>query len=190
MDFIIAYYVKLIINILTFHNNTLARSIKTLCVLLCLTFSSASLSYERGHTSGDAYQAFKLSTQIKDAVDNGIELSFDCKFKVNKQVGFISWPKKQREHLFSLTYHALSNLYLVRINESNIPENFHSIGEATNYIMEKSDTFFTQYSNNKRNTQMRLSLNKFKLPGPIRLSAFTAPHWDIDTGWIPWSPEN
>ena len=155
-----------------------------------MLFSTIVIAYERGHRSGDAYHALNLSPKIREAVDNGIELNFDCRLKVNKQVGFISWPKKQREHVFSLTHHALSNLYLVRVDESDFPENFHSIGEATNFIMEQSETLFAQYSSNKKNTQMRLSLNKFELPGPIRFSAFTAPHWDIDTGWISWAPEN
>ena len=160
-----------------------------LCVALCGVAASNVLGFERGHNPDSAYVNLALSPKIKEAVDNGIVITFDCKLKVNKSFAKINWASQTQAHRFMLVHHSLSNRYLVHINNSETPKNFHTIGEATNFIMETSLKFFSEYSIERSQTYMRLSLNKFKLPGPIRLNAFIAEHWNIDTGWVPWSSE-
>jgi len=191
MAFITVYYEKPIIN--TSSNKHLLINTMMLfrmwVAAFCLTYHASSAAYELGHSPDSGFKNIKLSQQAKDAVDNGITLILDCTLKTSKKIGFISWPEKKENHTFSLTRHSLSNRYLVRTNNAITPKNFHTIGEATSYIIEQSQTFFNLYSNDKDSAQMRLSLNKFKLPGPIRLNAFTASHWNFDTGWILWSSE-
>jgi len=191
MAFIIVYYVSLIINALTSQFNLCARFVLRLCVCVVFFISlcTASHAFERGYNPDSGYINFKLSPPIKEAVDNGIAITFYCKLKVNKSMGLIPWSSEIENHTFILLHHSLSNRYLVRINNIETPKNFHTIGEATNFIMEKSIKFFKQYSAQRTSTQMRLSLNKFKLPGPIRLNAFIADYWNIDTGWVSWSSE-
>ena len=75
-------------------------------------------------------------------------------------------------------------------NEAQIINNFSSANEATEFITNQSFKFLQSYTSNQGDdVSMRLALNKFKLPGPMRLNAFIAKQWDIDTGWISWSPE-
>jgi len=195
MVFITVYYAKKIINTLTIKKHWPNISSIKLLIGLCLTafhltFSTMSAAFERGHNADSGYNEFQLSDEIKGAVDSGIVLSFECELKTNKELFFIPWPKQKRNHTFTLTYNSLSNSYLVRVDGSERPKNFHSIGEASDFIIEQSMTFFSLYSSNKNNTQMRLSLNRYKLPGPIRLNAFIADHWNIDTDWISWIPES
>ena len=193
MVFITVYYAKLIIKTLHAQNRLYKHGTKLsirLCLLILhLLFSTSVIAFERGHNADSGYNDFILSAEVKEAVDNGIVLSFECKLKINKTLAFISWASQKETHVFSLTHNSLSNRYLVRVNGNERPKHFDSIGEATNFIIDQSTTFFRHYSSDKRDTQMRLTLNKFKLPGPIRLNAFIADYWNIDTGWISWALE-
>lgn len=190
MAFIIAYYVRLTTNTrktARWHCIITLLGLYLSCAALLSSQSSAA--YETGRNSGNDYLDIKLSAPIKEAADNGIPLTFDCDLRTSEMAWFISWPTQLQQHTFILSYHSLSNRYLVRSNNKEAPKNFHSIGEATDYIREQSKHLFKQYANKKAGAQMRISLNKFKLPGPIRLNAFIAEQWNINTGWIIWSPE-
>lgn len=192
MAFIIVYFVRLIINALNtpYHARLVhILLIISVCAFVSGLFSTATRAFEPGQSADNSIIDFKLSPSIKEAVDNGIIITFECKLKTNKSIGFIAWPSQVQHHTFVLKQHLLSNRYLVHIDYIETPKIFPTIGEATDFITESSVNFFTQYSIAKKDTQMRLFLNKFKLPGPIRLNAFIADHWDIDTGWISWSSE-
>jgi len=161
-----------------------------LCLgFLCLFTSTFVFAYETGQNSLNDYFRIQLSNQVKEAVDNGIVLNFDCELSNHTQWSFLKFPKNKKRHQFNLTHHSLSNRYLVRFNDVQAPKNFKSASEATAFITEKSIDFFRQYANKHNDAQMRLSLNKYKLLGPIRLNAFISEPWNIDTGWISWSPD-
>lgn len=187
-DFIIVYFVKLIIK-----DQTKRESMKAYTRLwvsvFCLLISIQSLAYETSRNLVTAPFDIELSTQVKEAVDNGIILDFDCELAVINRFWLLSWKDKQKKAQFRLTHHSLSNRYLVYYNESQAPKIFHSANEATSFITEQSIKLFRQYTTEFSHPHMRLKLNKFKLLGPMRLNAFIAKQWNIDTGWISWSPD-
>jgi len=151
--------------------------------------NAPSFAYETGQISGVNSYKITLSSDVKDALDNGITLTFDCELKTEKKLWLLSLPQNQVKYSFTLTHHSLSNRYLVHYVGAQPPKNFASAGEATDFISEKAIKFLNQYTSKQNDAKMRLSLNKFKLLGPMRLNAFVAEQWDIDTGWISWSPE-
>ena len=152
-------------------------------------FTVSSLAYEANQHLNEKSYKITLSSDVKDALDNGITLTFDCEIKTIKKIWFLSIPKNQIKYNFILTHHSLSNRYLVHYTDSQPPKNFGTASEATNFISEQSIKLLNQYASQKSDARMRLSLNKFKLLGPMRLNAFIAKQWSIDTGWVSWSSE-
>jgi len=172
-------------------SNTTNRNNRGFALLLWMFFfiSAPSYTYETGQLPGINSYKINLSSDVKNALDNGITLTLDCELKTEKTLWLLSIPQNQVKYSFTLTHHSLSNRYLVRYIGAQTPKNFDSAGEATDFISEQSIKFLNQYANKQSDAKMRLSLNKFKLLGPMRLNAFIAKQWDIDTGWISWSPE-
>ena len=193
MAFTTVYYKRRATNILyPIKYQRLMNSSKQLFIVMfaitALCTSSMAIAFERGYNSDSGNKNITLSTQVKKAIDSGVALTFQCNLRINKTLGLLSWPEGSVQHSFLLTHHSLSNRYLVHTNGGSAPKNFHSIRAATDYITEQSIKFFDTYSSDKENTQMRVAIDKFKLPGPIRLNAFIADDWNIDTGWISWTP--
>ena len=158
-------------------------------ILFHCFFNSPSHAYETGKIADAVSYKIKLSNDVKDALNNGITLTFDCELKTELKLWLFALPQKKQNHIFTLTHHSLSNRYLVHFTDAQPPKNFDSANEAVEFISEQSVKFLSRFSNDQNETKMRLSLNKFKLLGPMRLNAFIAPQWDIDTGWISWAPE-
>jgi len=161
----------------------------TLLWSLILFISTSSYAYETGQSIESASYKINLSSDVKEALDNGITLTFDCELKTEKKLWLLSLAQNQIKYKFTLTHHSLSNRYLVQYIEAQPPKNFYSAREAIEFINEQSIKFLNQYASKQNAAKMRLSLNKFKLLGPMRLNAFIAKQWDIDTGWISWSHE-
>lgn len=149
--------------------------------MLCLSHSTHSVPVET-----DQGFTVSLSNEAKEAVDNGITLIFLCQFSMQKKFWFISWSEQQKQHRFALTYHTLSNRYIVRIDDAQTPHFFRSIDQASTYMAKKSLAMLNSYASAQKPYRMRLSLSKSELPGPMRLNAFFASEWDLDTGWIEW----
>ena len=132
----------------------------------------------------------QLSAPLREALDKGVSLHFDSHFGIKKSVWLFSYVEKQRTHQFILKRHALSNRYIVRRLDLEAPRIFRSIGEAVNYIAAQALILLESYDDLHNTHSMRLTLNRFDLPGPMRLNAFASSDWDIDTGWITWKSAN
>ena len=150
-----------------------------------LTYASISVAFSNKQN----LENLKLSTEVKDALDNGISLTFDCLIQNNKHIWFLSIPQDRQKNSFTLTHHSLSNRYLVSQADFLIPKNFDSAENAIAFIKEQTIKLFDNYSAKNATTTIRLSLNKYKLLGPMRLNAFIAQQWNIDSGWISWTTE-
>jgi len=128
----------------------------------------------------------ELSDEAQDAIVNGVTLSFSCQFAVRKTFWFLSRSSKLKTHQFLIKRHLLSNRYVVTRDDLDTPHIFNSITEATNYVAAQTVMLLEFYHNSNNPYSMRLSLNRFDLPAPLRLTAFISKAWDIDTGWIAW----
>jgi hypothetical protein len=140
-------------------------------------------------TSTDAL-SLNLTTEARAAIDAGVPLGFTCRFAVRDFWWFIPLESKVRLHRFTLTRHTLSNRYIVKRESSDTPHIFRSIPEASNFITAQALILLESYSSETQPYSMRISLNKFDLPTPMRLKAFISDAWDIDTDWILWASVN
>jgi hypothetical protein len=134
--------------------------------------------------------SLSLSGQAQEAVENGVSLTFNCDFAMVNRAFFISWPNQLRQHRFMVSHHALSNRYIVRQDQQQKKHSFRSLDASINYISGEAQRLFNGYIEKNSEYEIRLSLNKYELPGPIRLSAFLASDWDLDTGWVKWNSES
>lgn len=159
---------------------------------LFLLLSLTPITPLSANQSSAPYDDFNLSlsSEIKDAVDNGVSLTFICSFAMVQRFLFVTWPRKTKQHRFVVSYHGLSNRYVVRQDNLLTPHLFRSITQANDFMVEQSLRLFNTYISQNYDYQMRMSLSKYELPGPMRLNAFITKAWDLDTGWIKWTPES
>lgn len=154
-------------------------------MLFVTGYSSAQTKPHNLYDSAENFR-FTLSAQAQEAIQNGVALSFRGLFAKRKSFWFLRRSANVKEHTFLLMRHALSNRYLVKHDGLDTPHIFRSLAEATNHIAVETVLLLKLYNDPQNNYSMRLSLNKFDLPGPMRLNAFLSSAWDIDTGWIKW----
>ena len=129
---------------------------------------------------------FSLSDEAQEAINNGVTLAFKCEFARRTSFGPISVSRGKRNHRFEVLRHALSNRYIVKRDNLDTPHIFRTLSEATNYVADQALILLEFHDDAQNEYSMRLSLNKFELPGPMRLNAFISNAWDIDTGWLAW----
>lgn len=134
--------------------------------------------------------AIELSPQAQEAINNGVSLTIDCDFANIENVLIFNRKSNETNHRFTLSRHALSNRYMVKQDSLSRPRIFRTIPEATHYISTQAVALLETYTIYNTDQKMRLSLNKFELPGPMRLQAFIFDEWDLDTGWIAWKLES
>ena len=163
-----------------FSTRTLCVLLASACVMLFQTAGSAA------KTSAEGFN-IALSAEMQDAVNNGVPLYFKCEFAVRHSYWLFSISRKVKNHQFLLKRHALSNRYIVKRDGLDTPHIFRSTVEASNYIAAQAVMLMESYHDAENPYSMRLYLNIFELPGPLRLYAFVFDAWDLDTGWIAWT---
>ena len=126
-----------------------------------------------------------LSNEVQMAINNGVKLVFDCDYAKHQLIWLISRHKQYRHHQFELQRHSLSNSYVVRRDSLETQRIFRSIPEATTYISTQAALLFEFYHGQEKSISVRVSLNKYALPGPMRLGAYLTQAWDLDSGWVP-----
>jgi hypothetical protein len=156
-----------------------------LCGVLVVTPSSGQSIIGRAESF-----SLSLSGQAQEAVENGVSLTFTCDFAMVNRVLFFSWPSQLKQHRFMVSHHALSNRYIVRQDQQQKKHSFRSLNASMNYLSGEAQLLFNAYIEKNPEYEIRLSLSKYELPGPIRLSAFLASDWDLDTGWVKWDSES
>ncbi|MBL4672665.1 MAG: DUF4390 domain-containing protein [Arenicella sp.] len=139
----------------------------------------------------------ELSDDVQAAIDSGVTLTFESQYAHAKRFIFFDWHTELAGHEFEVTRHTLSNRYLVYESNKVEPRIFSSTRETMTYISRASLSTFSKYIAKHQAQQlhllseykMRLRLSKTKLPGPMRLTAFIASDWDLDSGWTSWQSD-
>ncbi len=128
----------------------------------------------------------ELSSHTLEAIDSGVSLTFKCDYAIIKKWLFMKWPEQRKKHQFVISKHALSDRYLVHIDDKATPYIFRSSSQGVAFIGKSAQNLFYEYVRQDPETQLRISLSKYELPAPIRLSAYTSKQWNFDSGWAAW----
>jgi hypothetical protein len=127
-----------------------------------------------------------LSERAQLALDNGVSLQILSRLAAfHSTIGF-SFRTSPQQTKFVLQRHALSNRYLVKSGENITPRLFASVEDAMNYIASTAMIQLESFRHKHAQTAIRVHLNKFDLPSPMRLDAFLTNGWKNDTGWTVW----
>lgn len=159
----------------------------TLALIVAATFFNANIAQGKltlGQLSLD------LSPQVQAAVDNGVMLTIDCEFANVNTLFMFKLASNEKNHRFSLSRHILSGRYIVKRDDLITPHMFRTISQATKFITTQAISLFEADSVYDSNRKMRLSLNKYELPAPMRLQAFIFNEWHLNTGWLAWEFES
>ncbi len=131
-----------------------------------------------------------LSEATRNAIDSGVSLTFICDFAVQKKWWFLTFPSEQQRHKFIISRHSLSNRYLVHRDDKPTPATFRSSSQGVAHISKSVQNLFAAYAREKPAIELKVSLSKYDLPAPIRLTAFTSAQWNFDSGWGQWQSIN
>jgi len=130
--------------------------------------------------------SIELSDQAEEAINNGVALTLESEYAKTKKWSGWSWYTNKKQHHFVIMRHALSNRYLVKRDQSETPQIFRSIPEALDFVAYQALLLLESYDSQADRHVMRVYLNKFKLPSPMRLNAFLSKAWDYNSGWQHW----
>lgn len=157
---------------------------------IVMAFSTNSLHAQSAINSPSEILSIELSDHAYQAVNSGVLLTIDCEFANIESWFFLTMVNNKKNHQFTLSRHTLSNRYIVKYDDQSTPHMFRSIPEALNFITSQALILLESYSSFDAERRMRISLNKFELPAPMRLQAFLLNQWDLDTGWLAWEYES
>ena len=130
-----------------------------------------------------------LSEETLDAIDSGVSLTFNCEFAYITRWLLFDWKSLRFSHEFTISKHSLSDRYLVHRDDQATPLIFRSSSQGVQYIAKSTQNLFRQYVTQDPELELRVSLSKYDLPAPMRLSAFTSKSWEFDSGWKAWQSE-
>ena len=160
-----------------------------LVLLLLLTFQAWSndpADELTPSTSKASYQAFVLPREALKALDSGVPITLNGQFVSLKPWLFWKLIDDSINHRFEISRHALSNHYLVKQDDSVKPKLFRSASEASNYVQHQCNNLLRHYAEVRQVSKMRITLDQFVLPAPLRLAAFINSDWQLKTDWIEW----
>ncbi|MBX2849209.1 MAG: DUF4390 domain-containing protein [Acidiferrobacterales bacterium] len=164
------------------HASSINRLVCAITITLSLFFSDSTVANDADLNE----LSFELSEHAQNAINSGVKITIDCAFANIKHWLFLSVAENTKIHKFTISRHTLSNRYVVKRDDLSTPHMFRSIPEAMNYIGSQALGLMESYTSFDSQRRMRISLNKFELPAPMRLQAFLLSNWDLDTGWLAW----
>jgi hypothetical protein len=179
------------------HSTAIVKMLAILVVLGAVILHGLEAAKAQSNRYDSSGLKIDLSDDIQAAIDSGVTLTFENQYAHAKHFTLFDWHTEFAAHEFVVTRHTLSNRYLVYESNKVEPRIFSSTRETMTYISGASLSFFSthiaehqaQQTHLPTTHKMRLRLSKTKLPGPMRLTAFIASDWDLDSGWKSWQSD-
>lgn len=142
----------------------------------------------------DADIAYHLSKDTRDALEHGIPLEFDIKFRIKKEREWI-WDEiiVTKMITFRVEYQPLSGHYLVTQINTGHKYQFRNLTEVLAFIGDIKQfpligTNMIVPDNNYR-AEVRVELNIQALPAPLRPLAYISSQWQLSSSWQAWKIE-
>jgi len=156
-----------------------------------LEVRSAYVNVEKGVFLLHARVEYPLSPAIRSALKDGVSLSFDLDARVDRERHF--WFDANIVDLTlrrELTYHAVSDRYVVRDTRSCDQQSFPSIDEALDYL-GKVDAWpilvEPQLDGGSYTISVRAGMRRGHLPASLRAILFWTDDWARVSEWYTWS---
>jgi hypothetical protein len=156
-----------------------------------LEVRSAYVNIEKGVFLLHARVDYPLSPAIRNALRDGVSLTFDLDARVDRERRF--WFNANIVDLTlrrELTYHAVTDRYLVRDTRSRDQVSFPTIDEALDYL-GKVDAWpilvEPQLDGGSYTISVRAGMRRGHLPASLRAILFWTDDWARESEWYTWS---
>ena len=155
---------------------------------------SATLNLIDGVYYLDARVQYRLSAEALEALEAGVALTIELQMEVNRRRRLL--PNQSIATLsqrYQLQHHALSNRYVLRNLNSGEQESFATLFAALNQLGRVIDLPVIDAAlleaDQRYEFRLRAVLDTREFPGPLRLLAFWADGWRIESEWFRWRLE-
>ena len=173
----------------------IALAVCSLCIADALDgvleVRSAYVNVEKGVFLLHARVEYPLSPAIRNALRDGVSLTFDLDARVDRERRF--WFNANIVDLTlrrELTYHAVTDRYLVRDTRSRDQLSFSSLDEALDYL-GKVDAWpilvEPQLDGGSYTISVRAGMRRGHLPASLRAILFWTDDWARVSEWYTWS---
>jgi hypothetical protein len=156
-----------------------------------LEVRSAYVNVEKGVFLLHARVDYPISPDIRSALKDGVSLTFDLDARVDRERHF--WFNANIVDLTlrrELTYHAVSDRYLVRDTRSRDQQSFSTLDEALDYL-GKVDAWpilvEPQLDGGNYTLSVRAGMRRGHLPASLRAILFWTNDWARVSEWYTWS---
>ena len=156
-----------------------------------LQVRTAYVNIDRGVFLLFARIEYPVGPAIKKALLDGITLTFDLDARVDRQRHF--WFNANVVDLTlrrELTYHAVSDRYVVRDIRSGDRETFPTLDEALTYLGRVNAwpiLVEPQLDNGNYTISVRAGVRRGHLPASLRAILFWTDDWARESEWYTWS---
>jgi hypothetical protein len=156
-----------------------------------LEVRSAYVNINKGVFLLHARIEYPVSETIRSALKDGVTLSFDLDARVDRERRF--WFDANIVDLTlrrELTYHAVSDRYVVRDTRSRDQQTFSTLDEALDYL-GKIDAWpilvEPQLDGGSYTISVRAGMRRGHLPASLRAILFWTDDWARVSEWYTWS---
>ena len=156
-----------------------------------LEVRSAYVNVDKGVFLLHARVEYPVSAAMRSALRDGVTLTFDLDARVDRYRRF--WFNANIVDLTlrrELTYHAVSDRYLVRDTRSRDQQSFASIDEALDFL-GKVDAWpilvEPQLDSGSYTISVRAGMRRGHLPASLRAILFWTDDWARESEWYTWS---
>ena len=156
-----------------------------------LEVRSAYLNIDKGVFLLHARVDYPVSTAIRNALKDGVSLTFDLDARVDRERRF--WFNANIVDLTlrrELTYHAVSDRYVVRDTRSRDLQSFPSLDEALDYlgkVVAWPILVEPQLDSGSYTISVRAGMRRGHLPASLRAILFWTDDWARVSEWYTWS---
>ncbi len=156
-----------------------------------LEVRSAYVNIDKGVFLLHARVDYPLSATIRSALKDGVTLSFDLDARVDRERRF--WFNANIVDLTlrrELTYHAVSDRYVVRETRSRDQQSFSTLDEALDYLgkIEAWPILVEpQLDGGSYTISVRAGMRRGHLPASLRAILFWTDDWARVSEWYTWS---
>ena len=156
-----------------------------------LEVRSAYVNIEKGVFLLHARVEYPVSPAIRNALRDGVSLTFDLDARVDRERHFwfnanIVDVTLRRE----LTYHAVSDRYLVRDTRTRDQQSFPTLDEALDYLGKVNAwpiLVEPQLDGGSYTVSVRAGMRRGHLPASLRAILFWTDDWARVSEWYTWS---
>lgn len=139
----------------------------------------------------DAEIDYQFSAPVLEALQNGVPLVVELQIEVARRRAWL-WNKQKTRlaQRYQLSYHALTEQYLVKNLNSAVQQNLPSAEDAIGVLGRVTELplldkrLLAPGANYTVRLRARLDLDA--LPTPLRLPAYLSPQWRLSSEWYTW----